>query len=127
MNLLLDTHVLLWSLNDPARLRAAHRDAIASPENRVWVSSISIWELTVKLQLGKLEIDGELAAGIAAQDFEIMPFTAEHAYAVAELPHHHRDPFDRALMAQARSTKMPLVSTDTVIWRYSGQVELLAM
>jgi PIN domain nuclease of toxin-antitoxin system len=91
------------------------------------VSSISIWELTVKLQLGKLEIDGELAAGIAAQDFEIMPFTAEHAYAVAELPHHHRDPFDRALMAQARSTKMPLVSTDTVIWRYSGQVELLAM
>lgn len=113
MNLLLDTHALLWWLDDSPALSRAARAAIADGGNLVFVSAASIWEIRIKEALGKLEIPSGFREVLLAQPFLPLDITAEHAHAVARLPNLHRDPFDRMLLAQARVERLTLVSHDS--------------
>ena len=123
MILLLDAHVVLWAVSDPSRLPATARGAIESPQNDVVVSASSIWELEIKRALGKLRIEVELLAELERVGFDVLPITAADATAAARLPLHHRDPFDRMLIAQAQRLGAVLMSRDRAFDVYD--VELL--
>ncbi len=112
MTLLLDTHVLLWWLDDPQFLSNAARDAIADGKNTVYISAAVAWEIAIKRSLGKLDAPDDLEAAMAVNRFLPLPVTIPHALAVHELPNHHRDPFDRLLIAQARHEGFRLASRD---------------
>jgi len=122
MNLLLDTHVLLWWLNDSPELSETGRTAISNPDNLIVVSSVVIWEIRIKQALGKLEIDSDFHAVLKNQRFDMLPITADHAYAAGNLPLHHRDPFDRMIIAQARLEGLSVVTRDAIFKQYGVPV-----
>jgi PIN domain nuclease of toxin-antitoxin system len=125
MRLLLDTHVFIWSVMDSRQLKAATRGYLASAEV-VYVSAASIWEIAIKTRLGKMAGDPEaFAAAIDASGFRELPVTAKHAAAVAKLPLHHSDPFDRMLLAQAFLEPLRLITADKTLVVYGGAVELV--
>lgn len=115
--LLLDTHVFLWWRGDPGRLPAPVLEAVAGAD-LVFVSAASAWEAAIKVALGRLELPEPLEAGVLASGFERLPITFTHAEAAAALPPHHRDPFDRMLVAQARLEDLVLVTHDRQLARY---------
>jgi PIN domain nuclease of toxin-antitoxin system len=117
VRLLLDTHVLLWALSDPARLGPAH-DVIVDGRNDVYVSSASAWEITIKRALGKLRAPKDLAEQIQAARFTALEISLAHALVVGELPDLHCDPFDRMLIAQALTEGLTLVTADPAITAY---------
>lgn len=118
MKLLLDTHVLLWWLDDPSLLSTPAHDAIAEPENDVLVSTAVVWEIVIKVGLGKLAIPANLDDAIRQSGFRYLPVEASHALAIRGLPNHHRDPFDRMLIAQAVVEDATLLTRDTNILQY---------
>lgn len=118
MNLLLDTHVLLWWLDDNPVMSEKARGVIAEGSNMVFVSAASIWEIRIKEALGKLKIPRNFQEVLKSQSFEMLPVTVEHAHAVAGLPLIHRDPFDRMLIAQSRLEKLTLISHDRILKKY---------
>jgi len=118
MNLLLDTHVVLWWLDDYPSLSKKARMSISDGKNSVFVSAAVVWEIEIKKALGKLEIPSNFRQTLAQQAFEMLPVTVEHAYAVGDLPTYHRDPFDRMLIAQARVEGFTVVTRDTIFGRY---------
>lgn len=122
MGLLLDTHVLLWWLIGSPRLGRGAREAIADPSNAVYVSAVCAWEVAIKRAQGKLPVPPNVAAWLpaemAANDFLTIPIAVDHAAAVEHLPLHHRDPFDRLLIAQAQTEHLTLVTSDAAISRY---------
>ena len=120
--LLVDTHALLWWLTDDPALSPAARDAIADPVSEPFVSAASVWEIAIKRSLGKLEAPEDLAATLLAGGAEPLPIGLEHAAAVETLPWHHRDPFDRLLIAQAMVERAALVSHDAVFSTYDLRV-----
>jgi PIN domain nuclease of toxin-antitoxin system len=121
MRLLLDTHVLLWWLADEP-LAPAAAEAIAEPANDVWVSAASIWEIAIKRAAGRLTFDADPVDASEAAGFALLPIGPRHAVDAAALPEHHRDPFDRMLVAQARMEQMTLVSRDTSVQAYEVTV-----
>jgi PIN domain nuclease of toxin-antitoxin system len=123
MNLLLDTHILLWALADDSRLPAVVRAAVADGRNRVLVSAASSWEIAIKKALGKLRSPDDLVEQVEHARFEPLDITIEHTLGVAELPLHHADPFDRLLVAQARADRLTLVTMDSKLQPY--EVDLL--
>ena len=124
MRILLDTHLLLWALAEPEKLSATTRNRLDAAE--VFVSAASVWEVSIKVALGKLEADpSELLAAIEPAGFELLPITGLHAAAVAALPLLHRDPFDRMLVAQARTEPLILLTNDTVLEQYGPGIELI--
>jgi PIN domain nuclease of toxin-antitoxin system len=118
LRLLLDTQVLLWVLTRPGRLSAAATDAIEAGENRILVSIASPWEISIKAALGNLTPPDDLEFQLNEKRFELLPIALRHTEAVASLPHHHGDPFDRMLIAQAQVDGLTLVSSDREIRRY---------
>jgi PIN domain nuclease of toxin-antitoxin system len=118
MNLLLDTHVLLWWLDDYATLSKQAKDAIADGKNLVFISAAVIWEIRIKQSLGKLELPHNFRKVLDSQPFEQLDITLEHAYAVGDLPAHHRDPFDRILVAQTKVEHLTLVTRDIHLKKY---------
>ncbi len=122
MKLLLDTHALLWfALDDPQLSRAA--DAlIKDPGNEVWVSPASYWEIAIKMSVGKYSLTVPhqvfFEGAIADNGFTILPIEPRHSAAVVTLPHHHRDPFDRMVIAQAIVEAMAVVGTDAAFDAY---------
>ncbi|MGH3959146.1 type II toxin-antitoxin system VapC family toxin [Mycobacterium sp.] len=114
---LLDTHILLWALADDPKLSPAHRAMIAEPDNEFFVSAIAVAEVSIKTSLGKLKASG-FYESLREADFRELPFTAAHAEALRELPWHHRDPFDRMLVAQAITERLDLVTTDARLRAY---------
>lgn len=124
MNILLDTHVLLWWLNNDPSLSRKARNAIADGKNLVFVSAVSIWEIRIKEALGKLEIPPDFKSVLDQQPFENMDVTAEHAHAIKDLPPYHRDPFDRMLITQTKVEGFTLVTRDTHLKKY--RIPLLA-
>lgn len=130
MRVLLDTHVVLWATTDPHRL-GRHRDLVADPGVTRLLSAAVVCEVAIKFGLGRLDLGpGVVVADWLAQVradlvMEDVPIVVEHAAAVADLPHHHRDPFDRLLVAQARSLSVPLLSADPAMRAYD--VEILAI
>jgi len=116
--LLLDTHIVLWALAEPAKLARPARTALEEAENVVFVSVVSGWEIAIKRGLGKLEAPDDLEAAIRMQGFEPLLMTFHHAEQAGGLPPHHRDPFDRMLIAQAQAEGLVLVTRDPDIPRY---------
>jgi PIN domain nuclease of toxin-antitoxin system len=122
MNLLLDTHVLLWWLDDSPQLGDATREAIGDRDNVVFISAATLWEIMIKRALGKLEIPDEFEGIVLREPFLHLDVSAQHAFMVGRLPHHHRDPFDRMLIAQALVERLTVVTADPVIRRYDVPV-----
>ena len=116
---LLDTHALIWYSVAPHKLSEAALGFIRSREHRVYVSAVTAWELGIKVRLGKLEPARPLVQNyhqrLAQYGFLELPFTSVHALAAAELASEHKDPFDRALGAQALSEQMPLITQDPLV------------
>ena len=116
MRLLLDTHIMLWCLEDSPRLTARARDLVTDPSNDVLVSAASLWEVAIKHALGRLQLDlATLEPGLRKTGFEQLDITGSHALAVAHLPEHHRDPFDRLLAAQSIAEGLRLVTHDSAL------------
>lgn len=122
MRVLLDTHVFLWAVAGHSALKPAARRTIEAAD-RVYVSAASIWEVAIKARLGKIQADPlALIAAIDESGFAELPVTAAHAAAVADLPPHHQDPFDRLLIAQALAEPLKLLTADALLSRYSALV-----
>jgi PIN domain nuclease of toxin-antitoxin system len=118
LRLLLDTHALLWALLEPRRLSPAALSAIADGDNDVFVSVVSAWEIEIKRTKGKLPMPTPVGEALAEQRFETIPVVLDHVLAVESLPRHHRDPFDRMLIAQAQLDAMTLITSDRTIRKY---------
>ena len=123
MKLLLDTQALLWFLLDDHRLSGKARENISGPDALIFVSPASLWEIAIKISLGKYELPAPFEAfwdeQFLTNDFALLPISVSHAARVVNLPFHHRDPFDRLIIAQSLIEGMPLVSSDIIFDRYS--------
>lgn len=125
MHILLDTHIFLWWLKDDKHLSKRARSLIIGADE-VYISSISIWEAVIKIQIGKLDaVIDDLVGAIEQQGFIELPPTAKHAAMVIDLPHYHRDPFDRILIAQAMSEPLRLLTVDEKLKPYSELVDIV--
>ena len=126
MRLLLDTHTFIWWDSEPSRLSQQARAAIENPTNTLLLSVASAWEMQIKSQLGKLQFKLPLAEVIESQcqtnQIEILPIKLSHILEINHLPTHHKDPFDRLLIAQSIVEKATLVSGDPIISQYSAQL-----
>jgi PIN domain nuclease of toxin-antitoxin system len=118
MNLLLDTHVLLWCLGAPQRMQRETRKKIESPGTVVFVSAASAWEIEMKRSLGKLKVPNDLEEQLHEKRFTELPVRARHVQALRSLPSLHRDPFDRMLVAQATTENLVLVTADSKVRAY---------
>ncbi len=128
MKLLLDTHLLLWAAGAPERLSAEARALIAAPENELFFSAASLWEIAIKRGLGRdgFQVDARLLRrGLLDNGYSELPVASEHAVAVEGLPPIHKDPFDRILVAQAMVEGIVLLTGDAVVALYPGPVRLL--
>lgn len=125
MKLLLDTHILLWAAEGNARLSDQARALLEAEDTLPYFSSVSIWEVAIKTGLGRDTFDVDprlLRRGLLAGGFVELPVTGEHAIEVLSLEAHHRDPFDRMLIAQSRVEGMTLVTADQLVSQYTGKI-----
>ena len=122
MNVLLDTHAFLWFDSGDKQLSNQARSLIENTENTNYVSMASIWEIAIKLNIGKLELsrpfEDFLTESLDGNGFEVLPIKREHSIRLVSMPLHHRDPFDRMLVAQSLSENMPIISVDLVFDEY---------
>jgi PIN domain nuclease of toxin-antitoxin system len=120
LNLLLDTHVFLWWDAGSGALGQYARDAIATPDNAIFISAASIWEIAIKRRVGKLAFDSSATAAIGANGFRELPMLPIDGENAGDLAWHHNDPFDRVLVAQAIRLGLTLVTADRRIAEFSG-------
>lgn len=125
MRLLLDTHILLWWLADDARMPRSAAVAIANADTEVVISAATAWEIAIKKAAGRLDAPDDLLGALAANEFDTLPITADHALIAGGLPLHHSDPIDPILIAQAGAEALTLVSVDRQFDDYN--VDLLAL
>ena len=122
MKLLLDTHAFIWWATDDTRLSEQATNAIMSPGNELYLSAASVWEMAIKSALGRMQIAMSLRDFLttykAQYELEDLPILRQHAAAVANLPPHHRDPFDRMLIAQAQLEEMLVLTADSAFTAY---------
>ncbi len=122
MKLLLDTHIFLWLNSNPEKLSSDIHDACSNSGNQLYLSIVSPWEIQIKQQLGKLRLHSQLSDMLETQvkqnELNILPIKLEHIYALNDLPHHHKDPFDRLLISQTEIESMILVTVDKKIGQY---------
>ena len=127
MKLLLDTHAFIWWDSDPEKLSPRALALCEDRTNQLHLSVASLWEVKIKAQLGKLKLASPLPDLVAAQQeangLLLINIHADHTYALDDLPNHHKDPFDRMIIAQARAEGLRLVSHDGIIRRYPVDVE----
>jgi len=126
MSFLLDTHALLWALMEPEKLSLKALEAIQNPDSHLFVSSASAWELSIKHALGKLEgaeaVLEDFSGHLERLQAEVLTITLPHALKAGALPRHHRDPFDRMLIAQTGLERLTLISSDEAFDRYDVRV-----
>ena len=118
MNLLLDTHSLIWLLSDSHKLKPAARSAIQDRFNLVYVSAASTWEVEIKRAMGKLDIPKNFRQTMEKMQLMELSISIEHSESLADLPMHHKDPFDRMLIAQAKQEGLTLVTRDKIMRQY---------
>ena len=123
MNILLDTHVVIWWYEDPLRLKDEARKIIEDKENALFLSPIVIWEILIKQTLNKLRVPEGLIEK-AIHDLIEIPITIKHTQALKKLPHIHNDPFDRILIAQAKVENLYLMTRDKQIAKYDSKTIL---
>ncbi len=109
---LIDSHVLLWAVDDQSNLSEAAISALADPSNLVFVSIASLWELSIKINTGKLQAPEDFFPGVLRSGYELLSISLDHLQEYRSLPLHHRDPFDRILVAQARCEQLTVVTHD---------------
>lgn len=125
MRLLLDTHILIWALEADPRIKLL-AERLADPDNEVFFSAASLWEMAIKVGTGKLEVDvAEFRAEALATGFIELPVLGQHIESLVGMPHHHRDPFDRLLVAQAAAEPMRLITADATVALYGNHIELI--
>ena len=125
MKLLLDTHILLWVAGSPEKLSESTRSLLSSPDNSLFFSAVSIWEIVIKLVLGRKDFKADpyrLRKLLVSNGYAEISVTAEHALKVDSLPPLHKDSFDRLLLAQARVEGMRLVTADSQITQYGDGI-----
>ena len=125
MNLLLDTHLLLWAASEPQRLSSKARALLLAPANQLVFSSASLWEISIKNGLARSDFNVDprrLWRMLLVNGYRELPVTSEHAVAVSDLPPLHKDPFDRILMAQARVEGLTLLTADKAVAKYGDGV-----
>jgi PIN domain nuclease of toxin-antitoxin system len=115
---LLDTHILIWWIENNPALSDVVRQVISDPRNDIYVSAVSIWEICIKQGTGKLSLPGDLPERIRTNNFLPLSIRFDHALAVQGLPFHHTDPFDRMLIAQSEVEGLTLITHDSRIWVY---------
>jgi PIN domain nuclease of toxin-antitoxin system len=121
MRLLLDTAILIWAVESPERLTKRATAALETTDNVLEMSAVSLSEIAIKTARGKLRLSGAGARqAVADLNIRILPYTADHAFLLFELPLHHSDPFDRQIIAQALSEKIPVVTSDEKFSLYKG-------
>ncbi len=122
MNYLLDTHVFIWWITGESRLPQTVQKVLSEAAGSVWVSAASLWEMALKIKLGKLKMpepfDTYVLRQIQINRMEVLPIHAPHVLETMKLPAHHRDPFDRLLVAQARREELTLISGDSAMRSY---------
>jgi PIN domain nuclease of toxin-antitoxin system len=127
MKLLLDTHAFIWWDSAPDELSARASALCMDPENELILSVASLWEMQVKAQLGKLTLRGSMRSLVEGQQesnrLQLLPIRPEHTYALDDLPFHHKDPFDRIIVAQAKVEGLCVLSHDSIIRKYPITVE----
>jgi PIN domain nuclease of toxin-antitoxin system len=126
MKVLLDTHTFLWWITDSERLSQKARRIISNRHNIVLFSAASGWEIAIKMKLGRLQLQEPMGSFIinqlAVNAFEVLPCHLNHALHVYSLPEHHRDPFDRMLIAQSQLEDLPLITSDPLLALYSVKI-----
>jgi PIN domain nuclease of toxin-antitoxin system len=126
MKALLDTHTFLWAINDPDHLSARVRDICLDGSNELFLSAASAWEIAIKAKLGKLRLpdapERYIPRQLATAKIDVLPIQLSHALRTYQLPEHHRDPFDRLIVAQAQLEKLPILSVDPQLARYAVTV-----
>jgi PIN domain nuclease of toxin-antitoxin system len=127
MRYLLDTHAFLWFISDDSRLSRKATSIIRKAENEIFLSTVSVWEIAIKTQLGRLQIEEDVDVFILSEleknTFLALPITIPHAAYITKLPDIHKDPFDRMLIAQSTVENMALISGDQSIRKYSLEIE----
>jgi len=118
MDIIVDTHIFLWSLSEPSRLTEQQRVELETPVNTIWLSSVSVTEIMIKSSLGKLSFDFDLLEAARASGYELLEYSAEDALPLKDLPFHHKDPFDRMIISQAMVRGYPVMSNDLQFSRY---------
>jgi PIN domain nuclease of toxin-antitoxin system len=126
MDILLDTQILLWAINGDKRLTQKNSKIFLDPENNLHFSIAGYWEIAIKVSIGKLKLSEQwpkiIQREMQRNFIKLLPITMEHCNCIAELPFHHRDPFDRILVAQAQIEEMTLLSTDNQLKKYAIKV-----
>jgi PIN domain nuclease of toxin-antitoxin system len=126
VNILLDSNAFLWSSAQSRRLSLAARTAISDPANELYLSIVSVWELSIKAGLKQLTLEDDLEGFVRAElsrwRVKLLPIELRHAARVRDLPNHHRDPFDRLLIAQGQVESMAIITGDRMFARYDVQV-----
>jgi len=128
VKLLLDTHLLLWAAGQPERLSKKARGFIEKGEHELFFSSGSLWEIVIKRNLGRddFKVDARiLRRGLLDNGYSELPIASEHVVAIEGLPQHHKDPFDRVLVAQAIVEGITLLTSDPTVARYGGSITLV--
>ena len=118
MRILVDSHILFWSIIEPQKISASLARTLVDGDNQIWASAVGIAELRIKQRIGKLELPDDFDRLIEATGFETLSFQASHAHWLAELPLHHRDPFDRMMIAQAICEGLTIATADAVFSLY---------
>ena len=126
MKYLLDTHAFLWAAGEPDKLSPKVKTLLLDRDNQLLLSLASVWEIQIKIQAGKLTLPSPLPSIIQTQQqinqLELLPIELSHILALGNLPDHHRDPFDRIMIAQAQVEDIILISRDPMVTQYSIQV-----
>lgn len=127
MKYLLDTHSLIWFITGDARLSSQARRLIEDENNELWVSVASLWEMAIKVSIGKLDLgrpfDALFPQQLEINSIEILDITVDHLKVVCELPFHHRDPFDRLIIAQSQVDNLPIIGIDAIFDSYGVKRE----
>jgi PIN domain nuclease of toxin-antitoxin system len=128
MKFLLDTHLLLWAAGQPERISKPARELIENPDNVLFFSAASIWEIAIKSSLGREDFKADsrlIRRGLIDNGYREVAISSEHAAGVQALPLVHKDPFDRLLIAQSLVEGMPLVTVDPILSQYPGMIQLV--
>ena len=128
MKFLLDTHLLLWAAGQPERLSKSARELIENPDNVLYFSAASIWEIAIKSSLGREDFKADsrlIRRGLIDNGYQEIAISSEHAAGLQALPLVHKDPFDRLLIAQSLVEGMPLVTVDPILSQYPGMIQLV--
>lgn len=118
MRCLLDTNIFLWALNDDHRLKSSIRRILEDPLNEIYVSVVTAWEISIKHKTGKLPLKTTLAECFEKSNFSILNINLSHILSLDKLTLHHKDPFDRLLISQAKVEGLTLITSDPKIWKY---------